>query len=105
MKFERFEDLPVWKDSVALAVSVFQMTRDRRFGGLGNIANQIQRAGLSISNNITEGFERGTTQELISFLCYARGSSGEVRSILSVIERLGAFDDLKSQISNLKLSG
>lgn len=102
MKFERFEDLPVWKDSVTLAVRIFKMTRDKRFGGLGDIANQIQRAGLSVSNNIAEGFERGTTQELIMFLYYARGSAGEVRSILSVIERLDGLDDLKSEISNLK---
>lgn len=102
MKFERFEDLPVWKDSVMLAVSIFKMIRDGQFRGMGDIADQIQRAGLSVSNNIAEGFERGTTQELIMFLYYARGSAGEVRSILSVIERLGSFDDLKSQISNLK---
>jgi four helix bundle protein len=104
LKFERFEDLPVWKDSVALVVRIFKVTRDKRFDGLGDIANQIQRAGLSVSNNIAEGFERGTTQELIMFLHYARGSAGEVRSVLSVLERLGNFDDLKSQISDLKSS-
>lgn len=98
MKFERFEDLPVWKDSVALAVSIFKMTRDRRFAGLGDISNQTQRAGLSVSNNIAEGFERGTTQELIMFLYYARGSAGEVPSILSVMDRLDGLEDLKSQI-------
>lgn len=104
MKFKRFEDVPVWKDSVTLAVSIFKLTRDKRFGGLGDIANQIQRAGLSVSNNIAEGFERGTTQELISFLYYARGSAGEIRSILSVMDRLGGLEDLKSEISNLKSS-
>ncbi len=104
MTFDRFEALPVWKDSVTLAVSIFKVTKDKRFGGLGDIANQIQRAGLSVSNNIAEGFERGTTPELISFLYYARGSAGEVRSILSVMERLEGLDDLKSEISNLKSS-
>lgn len=102
MKFKRFEDLPVWKDAVVLAAAIFKMTRDSRFRGMGDVASQIQRAGLSVSNNIAEGFERGTTQELITFLYYARGSAGEVRSILCVMERLGDFDDLKSQISNLK---
>jgi len=102
MEYERFEDLPVWQDSIALVASIFNVTRDRRFHGLGDIANQIQRAGLSVSNNIAEGFERGTTGELISFLYYARGSAGEVRSILSVMERLDGLDDLRSEISNLK---
>ena len=103
MKFERFEDVPVWKDGVKLTVEVFKLTEDKRFCFKGDIANQIQRASLSISNNIAEGFERGSTQELIAFLYYARGSAGEVRSILAVIEQLPVFDDLKSQISDLKL--
>jgi len=102
MKYTRFEDVPAWKDAVILATAVFKITEDTRFRYKGDIASQIQRAALSVSNNIAEGFERGTTQELITFLYYARGSVGEVRSILSVIERMGGFDDLKSQISDLK---
>lgn len=103
MKFKRFEDVPVWKDAVALAVAIFAITEDKAFRYKGDIANQIQRAVLSISNNIAEGFERGTTKELITFLYYARGSAGEVRSILSVIERIQAFGHLKSEISDLKI--
>jgi len=103
MKYERFEDIPVWKDAISLAVEAFKLTEDKRFRFKGDIANQLQRAVLSVSNNIAEGFERGTTQELIAFLYYSRGSAGEVRSILCVIEQLGAFNDLKSQISDLKI--
>lgn len=103
MKFGRFEDVPVWKDSVRLSVEAIKLTEDKRFRFKGDIANQLQRAALSVSNNIAEGFERGTTQELITFLYYSRGSAGEVRSILSVIEQLSGFDYLKSQISDLKL--
>ncbi|MFA6173929.1 MAG: four helix bundle protein [Kiritimatiellales bacterium] len=102
MKYENLEDVPVWQDAVDLSVKVFELTEDRAFQGRGDIANQIQRAGLSISNNIAEGFERGTTPELIQFLYYAKGSAGEVRSICYVIERLQTFDHLKSEISKLK---
>ena len=98
MKFERFEDIPVWKDGVQLTTQVFKLTEDKRFRFKGDIANQLQRAALSVPNNIAEGFERGTTQELITFLYYARGSAGEVRSILAVIEQMPVFCDLKSQI-------
>ena len=35
-----------------------------------------------MANNIAEGFERGTTNELLTFLYIARGSAGEVRSML-----------------------
>ena len=42
--------------------------------------NRLDRAALSVSNNIAEGFERVTTNELNAFLAIARGSAGEVRA-------------------------
>lgn len=102
MNYTRFEDVPAWKDAALLAAVVFRITARVCFRGQGDVANQLQRAGLSISNNIAEGFERGTTQELVTFLYYARGSAGEVRSILCVMEMVEVFKDLKSEISDLK---
>jgi four helix bundle protein len=66
------------------------------------LKDQVERAAVSVSNNIAEGFERGTTQELLTFLYIARGSAGEVRSMLCLFERLGGFANFKSEISNLK---
>lgn len=102
MKYERFEQLPVWQDGMELSEQMFRLTTDRCFNGQGDLRNQLQRASLSICNNVAEGFERGTTQELITFLYYARGSAGEVRSMLLLLDRLGGFGHLKSEISNLK---
>jgi four helix bundle protein len=102
MKYERFEDLPVWKVAIELAVQIFALTEDKTFKGKGDLRNQLERATVSISNNIAEGFERGTTQELVTFLYIARGSAGEVRSMLHLLDRLPPFSQLKSQISNLK---
>jgi four helix bundle protein len=48
--------------------------------------NQLDRAALSVSNNVAEGFERSTTKELLSFIAIARGSSGEVRSMIAVVK-------------------
>lgn len=98
MKYQRFEDVPVWQDGAALSADIFLLTEDRSFKDKGDIANQLQRAGLSVPNNISEGFERGTTQELITYLYYARGSAGEVRSILHVMDRLPYFKHLRSKI-------
>lgn len=102
MKYERFEQLPVWNDAMALAVQVYALTTDESFKGQGSLRDQIERAAVSISNNIAEGFERGTTQELLTFLYIARGSAGEVRSMLLLLERMPKFSNLKSQIPNLK---
>ena len=101
MQYKRFEDIPVWKDGIDLTVKVFKATANAVFRYKGDIANQIQRAALSVPNNIAEGFERGTTQELITFLYYARGSSGEVRSICHVILRMEEFTNIKSQITEI----
>lgn len=102
MRYKNFEDVPVWQVGIELTARVFQLTDDKAFRFKGDIANQIQRAALSVPNNIAEGFERGTTPELITFLYYAKGSAGEVRSICHVIDRPAYFDHLKSQISDLK---
>jgi four helix bundle protein len=102
MTYERFEDLPVWKDAIKLAVGVYKLTALPQFKSHNSLRDQIERAAVSVSNNIAEGFERGTTQELLTFLYIARGSAGEVRSMLCLFEGLPFLSDLKSQISNLK---
>src|SRR5579863_9073437 len=102
MKYERFEQLPVWQAGIELAISVYAMTEKAAFVKRHSLRDQIERAAVSISNNIAEGFERGTTQETLTFLYIARGSAGEVRSMLCMIEQIPAFVDLKSEISALK---
>jgi four helix bundle protein len=102
MKYERFEDLPVWQAASNLAVRVFTMGERTALRSHRSLRDQVERAALSVSNNIAEGFERGTTNELLTFLYIARGSSGEVRSMLCVMDRMPAFSDLKSEISDLR---
>lgn len=102
MKYERFEDLPVWAAAIDLAQQIYRLTCDRFFAQPGDLRNQLGRAALSVSNNIAEGFERGSTAELLAFLYIARGSAGEVRSMLHFIDRFPDATHLKSEISDLK---
>src|SRR5688572_3355408 len=101
MKYSIFEELPVWKAAITFALKVFELTEKTDFHGLGDTRNQLERSVLSISNNIAEGFERGSTVELINFLYIARGSAGESRSMLRMCEGLPRFSNFKSEISNL----
>ena len=103
MKYERFEDLPVWQAALDLARNVYAHTRDKFYAQPGDLRDQLRRAALSVSNNIAEGFERGSTAELIAFLYIARGSAGEVRSMLHFTDGSPEAAHLKSEISNLKL--
>jgi len=104
MRYKRFEDLPVWKAAIEVGLQVYALTRDKFFSQPGDLRSQLRRASLSISNNIAEGFERCTTAELLAFLYIARGSAGEVRSVLIFSERLDGAEHLKSQISEIKSS-
>ncbi len=102
MKYDRFEQLPVWHSAMDLGQQIYALTTRPPFRRRFSLRDQIERAAVSVSHNIAEGFERGTTQELLTFLYIARGSAGELRSMLCLVERLAGFEDLKSEISDLK---
>ncbi|MFZ1279569.1 MAG: four helix bundle protein [Ignavibacteriaceae bacterium] len=89
MKVNSFEDLQVWKDSRILVKSIYQLTSDGKFSKDFGLREQIQRASVSIMNNIAEGFERNNNKEYVKFLGYSKGSAGEVRSMLYVAIDLG----------------
>ncbi|MCF3652542.1 four helix bundle protein [Synoicihabitans lomoniglobus] len=100
--YQRFEDLPVWRQAITLAERCEDFLAAAKDHLTWSKRDQLDRASLSVSNNIAEGFERGTTKELLAFLYIARGSAGEVRSMLCFFERRPALAHLKSEISNLK---
>ena len=84
MKIQRFEDLEAWQIARELTNQIYTITKKesicRDFGFL----DQIRRAAISIMNNIAEGFERGTNKDFAKYIFIARGSAGEVRSMLYV---------------------
>src|SRR5438874_2672236 len=85
-KYQSFEDLPVWKEAARLYNRVLDLLEEPNAPLSAGFRNQLDRASLSVSNNIAEGFERVTTNELLSFLAIARGSGGEVRSMIAVVK-------------------
>lgn len=82
-----FEDLWIWQQAREL---LKQIRADFAMGtpgaGDAGFCDQLRRAGVSIMNNIAEGFERDSDAELARFLGYAKGSSGEVRSMYDAAE-------------------
>jgi len=80
---ERFEDLRIWQQARVLANEVYDVLahcKDFSF------RDQMTRAATSVMNNIAEGFERRTSKDFGHFLDIAKGSSGEVRSMLYLAE-------------------
>ncbi len=85
MAIERFEDLKAWQKSKILAVKVYGLfAQNKDFG----FRDQIQRASVSVMNNIAEGFERKSNNQFKYFLNIAKGSCGEVRSMAILAEEL-----------------
>lgn len=101
MTYENFEDAPVWQEAARLYELAEDLLDNVSFKASAAFRDQLDRAALSISNNIAEGFERGTTNELLYFLYIARGSAGETRSMLRVKTRRIQGESLKKQMNEL----
>ena len=82
MKVDRFEDLDAWKVARELSNLIYAFGRESGFARDYGFKDQIQRAAVSVMNNIAEGFERGSNKDFAKFLFIARASTGEVRSML-----------------------
>ncbi len=101
MTYERFEELPVWQKAADLYEATEDLLENEALKASRGFRDQLDRAALSVSNNIAEGFERGTTNELLAFIYIARGSAGEVRSMLTVKRRRVRPETIKAQMSKL----
>jgi len=99
MKIERFEDIIAWQKSKILAVEVYlTFSKTADFG----FRDQIQRASVSVMNNIAEGFERRSNNEFRHFLFIAKGSCVEVRSMLHLAAELGKIsEEIFTKLLNL----
>jgi four helix bundle protein len=101
-KYQRFEELPAWQAAIELGVRIFTLSATGCFQGQSGLRDQIERAAVSISSNIAEDFERGTHEELLTFLYIARGSAGEVQSLLVLMERIPGFEERRSELVDLR---
>jgi four helix bundle protein len=94
MGVQRFEDLIVWQkaqDYTVFVYSNFKNNKDFSF------CDQIKRASVSISNNITEGFDRKTNPDFKRFLYISLASNSETRSMLYLAVRLDFISDQVSK--------
>ena len=91
---KKFEDLKIWQDSRILVGTVYSIMIENKDYGF---RDQIQRASVSIMNNIAEGFERNSDVEFKRFLDIAKASAGEVRSMLYLAEDLNYLTKEKAK--------
>ena len=77
------ENLYIWQESRNVVNDVYKMMRSCKDYGL---KDQLQRAAISIMNNIAEGFDSGSDKKFISYLNISRTSCSEVNSMLYLCE-------------------
>jgi four helix bundle protein len=100
MKIERFEDIIAWQKAKNMTLLIYNDFADCKYFGF---RDQIQRASVSVMNNIAEGFERRTNNEFKYFLFIAKGSCGEVRSMLYLAKELNKISENQFN-TNFKLT-
>ena len=106
MKIQKFEDIISWQKPRELSLMIYKTFMNNKDF---SFRDQIQRAAISIGNNIAEGFERKSNNEFKHFLYIAKGSAGEVRSMSQIAldlnyfskEDFGRINSLSIEISKL----
>ncbi len=86
MQYKKFEDIPIWQISRKFVANIYKLIDDnQKLKKDYSICDQLKRATYSISLNIAEGFERSSNKEFANFINIAKGSAGEVRTILYIL--------------------
>ncbi len=93
-KYSSFEEMEVYQKALIFAGNVYTLTKNNeKLASDFGINGQFQRAALSISNNISEGFDRETKKEMIRFLYFSKGGAGECRNILNFLKLQDYIDE------------
>ena len=92
MALKSYMDLEVWKKSVDLVVSIYQLTKkfpaEEKFG----LTSQIKRSAVSIPSNIAEGYNRTHRGDYLRHLSYAKGSVAELETQIAIAARLNFIE-------------
>lgn len=91
-KIKSFTDLNAWKQGHLLVLNIYKITKnfptEERYG----LISQMQRAVVSITSNIAEGFSRNTNKDKVQFYCMAHGSLTELQNQLLISKDLKYLD-------------
>ncbi len=88
MTVRSYRDLVVWKKGMALAASVYRLTRQLPKHEEYRISGQMIRAATSVPANLAEGHGRGTRRDYAHFVSIAKGSLAELETFLLLVAEL-----------------
>ena len=93
MKTKSYKDLIVYQKAYSLTLEIYRVTKSFPAHELYGMVSQMRRAAVSLPSNISEGYRRGHQKEYIQFLNIARGSCGELETLLSLSKDLNYLDE------------
>ena len=101
-----YENLKVWHRAIDLAVSVYKLTDENKslqkdFG----LKDQMRRASVSISSNISEGDELGTDKQAIRQFYIAKGSAAELYTQIIIAGKIGYLEDAEKEFLSNECKG
>lgn len=94
MAVKSFQEIIAWQKARVLTINVYDSMKDCRDYGF---RDQLQRASLSIMNNIAEGYAKQSNKSFLNFLSIAKGSAAEVESMLLIAPSLGYISEVKQE--------
>jgi four helix bundle protein len=108
MKIKKIEELECWKEARKLVNMIYSLTKKERFSRDYRLRDQITGSGISIMNNIAEGFDAQSNNEFIRFLTISRRENSEATSCLYVSLDQGyitelEFNETKLQAEKVKM--
>ncbi|RJO62015.1 four helix bundle protein [candidate division WS5 bacterium] len=88
-KITKFTDLIVWQEGHKLVLMIYASTKQFPEVEKYGLVNQIQRAVVSVTSNIAEGFTRRSSKEKLQFFKISQGSLVEVQNQILIAKDIG----------------
>ena len=82
-----FRQLGVWRKGYEMTLDVYRLTKGFPKSEIYGLTAQLQRAAVSVPANIAEGYDRNHKKEYLQFLFIARGSLGELETLLMLAKK------------------
>jgi four helix bundle protein len=95
LKSRSFRDLDVWKLSIELVKSIYQLTNKFPTSETYGLTSQLRRSAISIPSNIAEGQGRNSSKEFKQFLAFALGSLAELETQLIISKEINCLAEEK----------
>jgi four helix bundle protein len=95
VKVNSYRDLTVWKLAMQLTEEVYRVTQAFPESETYALANQLQRAAVSVPSNIAEGHARSSTRDFLRFISIAMGSLAEIETQLELSARLEYINEIR----------